>query len=854
MVCRASRLSSAVVTFARDMSGLEDNQILGLNHALMQEGAQSPTPTPEQWDAVITDMQERYRAGLVTINPGSHDPIARLDAARTETPDAQRYYAVQRLIGRSAAAAHAQTDYFARYARTLGVALDHARGEYWAAFSEASDNARLCASPQFVTAWNRNPDHANLAVDRRSLYAYEQMEVARAASLARRESRPTVTATWRFEENPSRPGRGYISAIAHDPDTGHTEITWARDGQNGLTHAYQGLGRDEIQALTASSNATHREDYFRAFISGQPEYRYETRAEAEAARVRYRCASCGQFSATEHSCPVLGSEEALNRDTRQAVAVALTAAGAPGSEITPTIPVVSATGTRRYDVTDGLLRIPGITRITSEARANGLVAVPVHATMNDAVVSGQIAVEYNGRGNGYTITAVNEPGDSGQNRLSCTCPAYRANYRCEHLTATLNRISALARGEGAATRAQAAVAITAVTAELEQEYAASVNATTASAAAFPTSSVRLADDTAQFQRIYEQARRERQEYQQAITSGATDAAFPISYSRENAFGGLATRESGRGFGVEIEFAFPQDMSPGDRRQALRAIGRELYESGLTREQNQQGYGASHNWYRDTHTRGWSFEADPSTGGSDGQSGGEIVSPVMFDEPDTWTNLEKITAVLNRHGAIASRGSGMHVHVSTGDYDHRVENHNRLLQTFAENEDLLYRLSSNPERGRHRGTGYCSPNHYPAAPYANVGSVQSGNNSHGIALNMQSVRGRSNDHVEFRTFDATLNPAVMQAQAAIAVYMTHAATRPDGPTTPNENRNPIGSRLEANPSRDALSGDAWHETTLGFRKFLDRVVPGGPAPEENPRIRQLVSLFAMTKWQKTRRSW
>lgn len=862
MVCRASRLSSAMVTFARDMSGLEDNQVLGLNHALMQEGAQAPTPTQEQWNALITDVQNRYRAGLLTIGSGSHDPISRLEAARTEVPDAQRYYAVQRLLARSEAAAASQTNYFNNWAQTLGTSQSAARAEYWQAFHEASENSRLCATPQFIANFSANPDNANLAVDRRSLYAYQQMTAAQNAALARRETRPTVTSTWQFEENPERPGRGYISSIGYDPESGHTEITWTRGEETGLTHCYRGLDADQIEALIAGEN---REEFFRANISGNSDYRYATREEAEAARLRLRCATCGQFAAASHTCPVNGSEEALNRDTRLAVARAR--AEAAGQPVEPESPLLrlADNGTSRYAVGDDVtLRLPGISRVTADARSHGSVLVPVHAIISDQItdddgvtfqaangVNGLVRVDYNGRGNGYTVTAVTEPGDSGNDRLRCDCVEYRSNLTCRHIDAAVASLTGLTN-PNRPSRETVSEARQTVTEALTAQYNESVASTTAAAAGFRPLATSLVDNPEQFQGLYDEFREKRAAWAQARENGQP-AEFPIPYIRENAFGGLGTRDSQRGFGVELEFAFPQDMSAGDRRIALRAIGRELYDMGLTRNRDQAGYGASHGWFRDTHDRGWSFESDPSTGGSDGQHGGEIVSPVMYDEPDTWQNIEKICDVLRRNGAFASKGTGMHVHVSTGDYDHRVENHNRLIQSFAENEDLLYRMSTNPERGRHRGTGYCSPNNIPTSPYTNVGQARDRNVGHHIGLNLQSVSGRGSDHVEFRTFDGSLEPAVIQAQAALAVMVTEGATRGDAPTNLAAGRNPLGARLDANPQRGALTGEAWRESTLGFRRFIDRHVPdNGASVDENPIVRQMVALFAMTKWQKGRR--
>jgi hypothetical protein len=141
---------------------------------------------------------------------------------------------------------------------------------------------------------------------------------------------------------------------------------------------------------------------------------------------------------------------------------------------------------------------------------------------------------------------------------------------------------------------------------------------------------------------------------------------------------------------------------------------------------------------------------------------------------------------------------------------------------------------------------------PATPYTTVNEVRNTQSGHHIGLNMQSVQGRRRDHVEFRTFDATLNPALIQTHAAIAMYMAEGATREGGSQIPNERRMALGTRLNANPDRGSLTGAQWRESTAGIRGFIDRFVPDPDGQgKDNPRLRQLVGLFALTKWQGTR---
>lgn len=835
MTCRQSRLSSAMVTFARDMTGLADNQILALNHALMQEGAEAPAYTPEQWNALVTNVQDQYRSGNLSITAGSRDPLARLEASRTETPDAARAYAVERLLARAQRASAAQENYITQFASSTGLPESGTRRAFNVAFTEATENAQLCATPEFIQSFTQNPDNAGLLVDRRSLYAYQQLEATRRDFAAAGDRRPAVTARETLHST-------FIHDIGYDPINGRLEMTFARNPEQ--VYAYR-MSPADYQAFRDSGSMG---SYFATNIRNNPTYQYETAEAAEAARFHNRCRSCGQFAGVEHSCPPAGSNVAVARETAAAVAQA-TQTPAPVVRER-----VDALRTTRYLSEGDTLRIPGVNRITAGARSNiGGVNVPVNAVINDDennawAVRGDVTVSYLGRANGYNVAGIAEDdADSEVRQLRCNCPDYQRNYRCRHTTAAVDRVRSLLNGENATAPEAVVAAASVATEDLTRQYEASVAAEAGIRDRFVPSALSLAEDNEAFQEVYEAMREKR-----AAFLAGESTEHPVPYLRENAFGGLGTRESGRGFGIELEYAFPSDMSHREIQAANQRIGQELHALGLTPDARQRGYGASHGAYRDYHANGWSFESDPTTGGSDGNGGGEIVSPVMFDEPETWENIEKISDILKRNGAFASRGSGMHVHVGIGDYDHRVENHNKLLQAFAENEDLMYRLSTDPTRGRHRNGGYSRPNNMPANPYTTVNEVRNTQSGHHIGLNMQSVQGRSKDHVEFRTFDATLTPNTIQAHIGVAVYMAEGATRDGGSTTPNANRTPLGARLNANPSRGALTGEQWRESTLGIRKFIDRFVPDPDGQgKDNPRLQQLVGIFAMTKWQGTR---
>lgn len=844
MVCRQSRLGSAMATLARGNSGLEDNQCLSLMHALMREGASTPPPSSTEWNAFIDEITTGVRSGEITVPPRTRGLLERLEAARSETPTGARFYSVQRILRRSMFASRSHEEWLANQARQRGTTVQAIREEFDRHFDAASSDSSVRPSRSFRTSFLTEPATAACLTDNRSLYAYEQIQSATATATATRPSRTVV------QRQPV--SSTAIAEIGYDPATGRCEVVMRSNSSR--VYAYR-MSQAEFDAFMSAPSVG---SYFARNIRGNPEYQYSSVSEMESSGTQIQCATCGQFADSAHQCPPFGSEEAVNRDLRQAAQ-----RQQPSRNATPEIARMPRTrGQRLYDSESSMiLRTATFSRIQQEARRVTTVLAPVVASGTDQEtgrpydLTGQVSVTYLGHGRGYGVEAVTSPGDSRQDNLRCSCPVYRSQYRCPHIDQTVASISSRLNGGGQPNPAAVAAARARVTANLTDEYNASVVATQNAEEGWVPVPTSLMENPAAFQGIYDEYRAARTAYREAQALG-DDVPYPIPYATEGALGGLATRESGRGFGTEIEFSFPAGTSDADRREALKQIGKELYDAGLTRSRSQKRYGDSHGWTRDYHQRGWAFEEDPSTGGWGGTDpivGGEIIAPIMYDEPEAWENISKVCEILKRNGAVSSKMAGLHVHVSVGDYDHRVENHNRLLASVAENEDLLYRMSSNPERGTHRGRYYCAPNRIPTTPYQTVSSASNSHMGHSLAVNMQSVRGRDSDHVEFRTFDSSLEPAVIQAHIAMSVYMAEGAIRPSATSLSDTPRHPLGERHAANPRRANLEGEQWQEATAPIRSFIDRFVPGkNGAPESNPQVRQMVALFAMTRWQSAQR--
>ena len=337
-------------------------------------------------------------------------------------------------------------------------------------------------------------------------------------------------------------------------------------------------------------------------------------------------------------------------------------------------------------------------------------------------------------------------------------------------------------------------------------------------------------DPAAFQRDYDEAQQRRERGEPVVP-----------YLREDATGGLGARDGGRAFGVEIEFDLPG--SPAERNAAREAIARDLHTAGITQDNRIHGYhagrGRDGQGYTDA-ANGWRLENDVSVSG-------ELVSPIMYDEPHTWSNLEQACEIIRRHGGQASVRAGSHVTVSTGDYGNSVERHNRLLNTFSAYEDTLYRLATDPQRGRHRitqGSQYCSPNRVPATGYQSIDAVRAYQGGHYTGLNLQHSNGRASDRAEFRLWDATLDPATIQAQIKLSLGIADAAAR--GATGDDVRREPVGTHRDRNPRGGSQGGEAWQAATESFRSLVDSVF------HRSADKAQMTALFAATRrWQRTR---
>ncbi len=300
----------------------------------------------------------------------------------------------------------------------------------------------------------------------------------------------------------------------------------------------------------------------------------------------------------------------------------------------------------------------------------------------------------------------------------------------------------------------------------------------------------------------------------------------IPYLYENATNGLGTRFGGRSFGLELE------IDGGN----IRNIITELRQASLTTQTRLGSYHrARGHGYNDARNN-WSIESDSTVTA-------EIVSPILYDEPQTWEDLEKVCEIIKRHGGRATDHTGGHIHVGTNG-NILAEMYLRVLDTVSAHEDELYRLAQNPDSSSHRGTLWCAPNSdYQEHNNSNntVSNIRMNNHGHNLAVNFESIHGE-NGHIEYRLWDGSLNPSVIQTQVNLSLGITDYASRTSGSSIPMfNNRKQLGSSL-SRYGTTRLDVERWKDATYGFRRLVDTILVSDKNKE------QATALFAKTKWQ------
>lgn len=241
----------------------------------------------------------------------------------------------------------------------------------------------------------------------------------------------------------------------------------------------------------------------------------------------------------------------------------------------------------------------------------------------------------------------------------------------------------------------------------------------------------------------------------------------VEYEYENVLNG-----SDITFGVELEFVGGN----------ANAIARELYREGIC------AYDERVRYHAPSVQGKWKLERDGSV--SEGVGGGEIVSPVLKDTPETWRNIERVCEIAQRHGARIDSRCGGHVHIGMEPLDTARQRWRRFFNIMSGYEECIYRAAGGDEGRirsghRHYATSFQRRAEYGSNRRIRLDSIQDVRNlasdvsqrERYYALNLKNIADSGKpDTVEFRYFNGSLNAKQIQANVKLSAGVIMASRK------------------------------------------------------------------------------
>ncbi|PWX55374.1 amidoligase family protein [Clostridium perfringens] len=299
----------------------------------------------------------------------------------------------------------------------------------------------------------------------------------------------------------------------------------------------------------------------------------------------------------------------------------------------------------------------------------------------------------------------------------------------------------------------------------------------------------------------------------------------IQYEYENVLNGNTST-----FGIELEFV------GGD----ADAIARELYDLGIVSAPRRLNYHSS------SEAGKWKVERDGTV--SLGITGGEIVSPVLKDTPETWRQIETICRIAKRHGARIDERCGGHVHIGMAKLDTARQRWRRFFKTIEVYEDCIYRAAggdlgiiredalcyAKPFSERAAESKYIHFNMDNDDDVRNMARIISeGNRYYGI--NLTNIASNRAPTVEFRHFNGSLNPNQIQANIKMAAGIINASEKARFRDTEDEIFKKRGNILKNSSTSDGV------KTKRKMMEFLDIAFP-----RKNDK-KAILNVFKKTEW-------
>ena len=283
-------------------------------------------------------------------------------------------------------------------------------------------------------------------------------------------------------------------------------------------------------------------------------------------------------------------------------------------------------------------------------------------------------------------------------------------------------------------------------------------------------------------------------FRQTIRDTGPDHTVP--FHRDDALQGYAT---GTRFGIEIEFNADNYAVPDE-------VGRELHARGLLTRPTRYGY---HTGARSGYNS-WVFESDASV------AGGELVTPVLSDVREHWTQIEAACDAIRRHGGTTSY-AGSHTNISSAGYTPDLAW--RLVNLVRANEDDIYRMGRTRRSPRNAGYNRPLPARDPGPAWTDSYQATAYQGGREAMINFFNAFQSSSGRIEFRFPDASHDAGVIQAQVNLCAAMTNYVRTNDVPAGTHR---PLHAARRAGWARSLMvsSPIEFEERTRPIRTFID----------------------------------
>lgn len=886
--------SMATIKHVVKHTGLPRDQVEKIFTELREEGRGREQADVAAWTQHMRKLEENSGGSAVVVK--------NLAKARESlnAPDQATFYALTRLEERAGNRAEALSKKLSKTARSSGLTKPEATQVFRDAMSQTR-RSEAVADERTIASLERE----GLPADARTAVALQAVSGAGEREEARRVAHQEVSSE-----------SSQLGTVGYDPEDGRLELTFRRDPDT--IYSYRNVPSEVWSGISSGSMYVYSHH-----VRGNPDYVYEDAEAAEADAHRVRCSSCGQFRASSHSCPraktsaqaktvspkIKVDENAAMDGDEYAARWAMP----PALMMDPLYPsdeeVYNYLSYRDvYQSVESVATVEDPSKIRQTYYADGEATIPARYTLHDGtVVEG-------------TITVSEDPDDrfgvlTTDNDLKCTCADYAENYDCVHVRAFKDQGDALLHHDREdyinlndgnmvdflSDNEKQVYAVEALRDRATENSENGVPSYEEALAQSPGASFTDEDDDAE---VAEQATASQEElmkmfrenpgkfharavkmqqaqiaevvaqneadyaqYRQALLERAEDrdpgytndpekfagdfrrayaAAIPYEYS--NVLDGAGDGPGARKFGVELEFSVSDDK---DYDMVMDAIGHELYEEGLTDSPYQEDYhtAAESGWAK------WSFEEDNTVDG-------EIVSPLLSDDEESWKQLRKVCEIIKKHGGTVDAQCGSHVHVSSGSYGLSTAKHGELQRSVSQHEDVLYRLATNPNARskKHRGIDWCKPNTNDPDDDIGIDVEESHHvfkSAHANNLNMTESGSEADarkSHVELRMWDGSLDPGTIQQQIKASVALVDHAERSvvvngGSKKKSDAQKAPLGSSLEKEQRILAEAGTNKHtpETLMRSNEstvaFLDTVF------RRHSDRQAVLGVLARNSWQR-----